>query len=236
MVISFCFTIKILNNKSDLNIYVQMIEKSIECAKQYHKVKFYTDEETIKHISIKDVEIQIINTDNFYFVDDFKIHLLDIIKDDEVIIDTDLFLFSPLYLEDGYDLYVDFKDHSGKYWYTEYLNWFVDNGIKEIFPNFNNQIISVPNIGILKFNNKELQKNYTKMYYIIRNWVLSKDENIDRGISIILGQYLLGILMLDYNVKYCYKKKNHYIHLSGPLKFEKDMINNIIPNKTIKII
>ena len=61
MVISFCFTIKILNNKSDLNIYVQMIEKSIECAKQYHKVKFYTDEETIKHISIKDVEIQIIN-------------------------------------------------------------------------------------------------------------------------------------------------------------------------------
>ena len=50
MVISFCFTIKILNKKSDLNLYVQMIEKSIECAKQYHKVKFYTDEETIKHI------------------------------------------------------------------------------------------------------------------------------------------------------------------------------------------
>jgi len=236
MIISFCFTIKILNKQSDLNLYVEMIQKSIECAKQHHKVKFYTDEETIKHISINDVEIQIIDTDGFYFADDFKIYLLDIIKDDEVIVDTDLFLFAPLNLEGEYDLYVDFKDNSGKYWYTEYLDWFVFNEIKEVFPNFNNEIISVPNIGILKFKNKELQKKYTETYYMVRKWVLSKDENIDRGISIILGQYLLGMLMLNYNVKYCYKKKNHYIHLSGPIKFEKDMINNIIPNKTIKII
>jgi hypothetical protein len=236
MIISLCFTIKILNKQSDLNLYIQMIEKSIECAKQYHKVKFYTDEETIKHISIKDVEIQIVNTNDFYFVDDFKVYLLDIIEDNEVIIDTDLFLFSPLHLKDGYDLYVDFKDHSGKEWYIEHLNWFIDNGIKKLFPNFNDKIIQVPNIGILKFKNKELQKNYIEMYNMVKKWVLSKNENIDKGISIILGQYLLGILMVNYNVKYCYKNKNHYIHLSGPIKFEKNIINNIIPNKTIKII
>ncbi len=236
MVISFCFTIKILNNKSDLNLYVQMIEKSIECAKQYHKVKFYTDEETIAHISIKDVEIQIVNTDNFYFVDDFKVYLLDIVEDDEVIIDTDLFLFSPLHLEDGYDLYVDFKDHSGKDWYIEYLNWFINKGIKELISNFNDEIINVPNIGILKFKNKELQKKYTETYYIIREWALLKDKNIDRGISIILGQYLLALLMSNYKVKYCHKNKNHYIHLSGPQKFEKDVIDNIMPNRLIKII
>ncbi len=236
MVISFCFTIKILNNKSDLNLYVQMIEKSIECAKQYHKVKFYTDEETIKHISIQDVEIQMIDTNNFYFVDDFKIHLLNVVKDDEVIIDTDLFLFSTLYLEDGYDLYVDFKDHSSKDWYIEYLNWFVNNGIKEIIPNFNDKIISVPNIGILKFKNKELREKYIETYYTIRNWVLLKDRNIDRGISIILGQYLLALLISDYRVKYCHKNKNHYIHLSGPQKFEKNVVQNIKPNRTTKII
>jgi hypothetical protein len=236
MIISLCFTIKILNKQSDLNLYVQLIEKSIECAKQYHKVKFYTDEETIKHISIKDVEIQIVNTNDFYFVDDFKIYLLDIIGDDEVIIDTDLFLFAPLNLGDDNDLYVDFKDHSGKDWYIEHLNWFINNGIKELFPNFNDKIIQVPNIGILKFKNKELQKNYIETYNIVKNWVLSKNENVDKGISIILGQYLLGMLMVGYNVKYCNKNKNHYIHLSGPIKFEKNIINNIIPNKTIKII
>jgi hypothetical protein len=236
MVISFCFTIKILNKQSDLNLYIQMIEKSIECAKQYHKVKFYTDEETIKHISIRDIEIQIVNTNDFYFVDDFKVYLLDIIEDNEVIIDTDLFLFSPLYLEDGYDLYVDFKDHSGKDWYIEYLDWFVSRGIRKLIPNFNNEVIQVPNIGILKFKNKKLQKKYTETYYIVRDWALSKHKNIDRGISIILGQYLLALLMYNYKVKYCHKNKNHYIHLSGPIKFEKDMINNIIPNKTIKII
>jgi len=236
MVISFCFTIKILNKQSDLNLYVQMIEKSIQCAKQYHKVKFYTDEETIAHIPIKDIEIQIVNTDNFYFVDDFKVYLLDIIEDNEVIIDTDLFLFAPLYLEDDYDLYVDFKDHSGKDWYIEYLDWFIDKGITELIPNFNHKIIQVPNIGVFKFKNKQLQKKYTETYYIIREWALSKDKNIDRGISIILGQYLLALLMSDYKVKYCHKNENHYIHLSGPQKFEKNVIDNIMPNKSIKII
>jgi hypothetical protein len=236
MTISFCFTIKILNNKRHLNVYIEMIKRAIECAKQYHKVKFYTDEETINLISLTDIEVQMIDTSEFYFVDDFKVYLLDIIKNDEVIIDTDLFLFAPLNLDGEYDLYVDFKDNSGEYWYTKSLNWFIDNGIKELIPNFNDKIISVPNIGILKFKNKELQKKYTKMYHIIRNWVLSKDKNIDKGISIILGQYLLGILMVDYNIKYCYKKKNHYLHLSGPIKFEKNIINNIIPNKIIKII
>ncbi len=177
-----------------------------------------------------------VNTDNFYFVDDFKVYLLDIVEDDEVILDTDLFLFSPLYLEGGCDLYVDFKDHSGKDWYIEYLDWFIGNGITELIPNFNNEVIPVPNIGILKFKNKELQKKYTETYYIIKKWVLSKDKNIDRGISIILGQYLLALLMSNYKVKYCHKNKNHYIHLSGPQKFEKNVIDNIMPNKLIKII
>lgn len=236
MLISFCFTIKILNNQSDLNFYVEMIEKSIECAKQYHRVKFYTDKETIILLSIKDVEIEIINTDDFYFVDDFKVYLLDIVQDNEVIIDTDLFLFAPLYLEDGNDLYVDFKDHSGKDWYIEHLDWFVDKGIRELIPNFNNEIIPVPNIGILKFKNKEFQKKYTETYYTIRNWVLSKDENVNRGVSIILGQYLLGLLIPNYKIKYCHKNKNHYIHLSGPNKFEKNVVKNMQPSKTIKFI
>lgn len=236
MLISFCFTIKILNNQSDLNLYIQMIEKAIECAKQFHKVKFYTDEETLSRLSIKDIEVEIVNTNDFYFVDDFKVYLLDIVKDDEVIIDTDLFLFSPLHIDQGNDLYVDFKDHSGKDWYIEHLDWFIKNGIREILPSFDEKIIPVPNIGILKFKNKELQTKYTEIYYTIRDWVLSKDKKINRGVSIILGQYLLGMLISDYKIKYCYKNKNHYVHLSGPSKFEKNVVDKLLPSKTIKFI
>lgn len=236
MVLCFCFTVRILNNKSYLNTYVEMIEKAIECAKQHHKVKFYTDKETSKLISATGIETHIVDTTDFYFVDDFKVYLLDIIEDNEVIVDTDLFLFAPLNLEGEYDLYVDFKDNSSKSWYTEYLDWFTSNGVRELFPDFNDEVITVPNIGVLKFKNKKLQKSYTEMYSMLRSWVLSKDRSIDKGVSIILGQYLLGILMSGYNVKYCYKNKNNYAHLSGPIKFEKNMISNIIPSKTAKII
>lgn len=236
MVLCLCFTVKILDNQDYLSTYVEMIEKAIECAKQYHEVKFYTDEETIKLISATDIKTYIVDTSSFYFVDDFKVSLLDIIEDDEVIIDTDLFLFAPLNLEGEYDLYVDFGDNSSKYWYTKYLDWFTSNGVRELFPNFNSEIITVPNIGLLKFKNKELQKSYVEMYSMLRNWVLSKDPNIDRGVSIILGQYLLGMLMTGYNIKYCYKNKNNYAHLSGPVKFEKNMISNIVPSKVARII
>jgi len=228
--------VRILNNQYHLSNYVEMIKKAIECAKQYHKVKFYTDKETINLIPLEDVEVHIVDTNNFYFVDDFKVYLLDIIEDNEVIIDTDLFLFAPLNLEDEYDLYVDFKDSSSKYWYSEYLGWFIDNGIKELFPNFNDKIISVPNIGVLKFKNKELQRKYIEAYYTLKKWVLFKDKDVDRGVSIILGQYLLGMLIPGYSVKYCYKNKNNYAHLSGPIKFEKNIINNIIPSKTPRLI
>jgi hypothetical protein len=213
-----------------------MIKKAIECAKQYHKVKFYTDKETINLIPLKDVEVHLVDTDNFYFVDDFKVYLLDIIEDNEVIVDTDLFLFAPLNLEGEYDLYVDFKDNSSKYWYTECLDWFIDNGIKELFPNFNDEIIPVPNIGVLKFKNKELRKKYTEAYYTLRKWVLFKDKDVGRGVSIILGQYLLGMLMAGYSIKYCYKNKNNYAHLSGPVKFEKNVLSSMVPSKIARII
>ena len=238
MIVSFCFTIKIINSMDDLEIYQKMISKSIECAKIYHKVKLYTDAETLKYLEINNIEIELIDTSNFYFVDDFKVHLLSIISDDEILIDTDLFLFRELKIEKGFDAYFDFMDNSKKFWYTEYLKWFIDNGIREMIPTFGMQDISVPNIGIIKIDNKELKKEYIELYNKIKKWVLSIDSNITRGVSIILGQYLLALLLCDkkYKVSYCYRKNNHYSHLSGPLKFEPNVVSNIKPNKYNKII
>lgn len=236
MIVSFCFTIKIINSMDNLERYQTMISKAVNCAKVHHNVIFYTDIETLPYLDISGVDIKLIDTNEFYFVDDFKIHLLSIISDEEVLVDTDLFLFKELKLEDAKDVCVDFMDSSKQKWYTEYLNWFIDNGINELIPEFGNDIINVPNIGILKIQNSQLKKEYREMYYKIRDWVLSKDSKITKGISIILGQYLLGLLVQTYNVGYCYSSKNHYVHLSGPSKFKSNILNNIQPNRTNKLL
>jgi hypothetical protein len=213
-----------------------MISKAVNCAKEHHKVNFYTDTETLPHLNINDVQIKLIDTNDFYFVDDFKVHLLSIISDEEVLVDTDLFLFRELKLEDGVDMYADFMDSSKQKWYTEYLNWFIDNGVKELIPEFGDTIINVPNIGILKIQNIQLKEEYIELYYKTKEWVLSKDTRITKGVSIILGQYLLGLLIKKYKIAYCYNSKNHYVHLSGPSKFKKNILDTITPTKIKKLL
>jgi len=219
----------------NLERYQTMISKAVNCAKEHHKVNFYTDTETLPYLNISGVDIKLINTTDFYFVDDFKIHLLSVISNDEILVDTDLFLFRELKLEDGVDMCADFMDSSKQSWYIEYLNWFIDNGIREILPEFGNDIV-VPNIGILKIQNDYLKNEYTELYYKIREWVLLKDNSITKGVSIILGQYLLGMISKQYKINYCYNSKNHYVHLSGPSKFKSNILNNIQPNKRNKLI
>jgi hypothetical protein len=72
----------------NLERYQTMISKAVNCAKEHHKVIFYTDAETLPYLNITGVDIKLIETTNFYFVDDFKVHLLSIISDEEVLIDT----------------------------------------------------------------------------------------------------------------------------------------------------
>ena len=103
MIISFCFTIKIINSIDNLERYQTMISKAVNCAKEHHTVNFYTDAETLPYLDIEGVDIKLIDTNGFYFVDDFKIHLLSIISDEEILVDTDLFLFKELKLEDDKD-------------------------------------------------------------------------------------------------------------------------------------
>ena len=236
MIVSFCFTINLMDSMDNLDIYQTMITKAITFANKYHKVNFYTDTETLSYLSINDVDIKLIDTSNFYFIDDFKIHLLSIISEDEVLIDTDLFLFDKLKLETGHDIYVDFKDSSKNKWYTEYLNWCVNTGIREIVPEFGKLKIHPPNIGILKITNKELKSEYIELYNSVRQWILIKDKNINKGISIILGQYLLGIILQHRYKIYYFCGKHKYIHLGGPQKFNKDILEQYLPDNKSKLI
>jgi hypothetical protein len=227
-----------MSDINNMDKYMKMIVKSLECAKEHHKVKFYTDKETLPHLTDIDIDKTIIDTEGFYFVDDFKVHLLSVIEDDEVLIDTDLFLFSPIKLEKGYDIYLDFKDESTKSWYKGYIDYFINRGVTDIVPNFIQPHVFVPNIGILKINNEDLKKEYIDIYKKVREWLLLTDDNINKGTSIILGQYLLGLTLQNnkYSSYYCYNGKNHYLHFSGPKKFREGILDYINPIKIKRLI
>jgi hypothetical protein len=234
-VISFSFTTKLLIDTSNTKTYLELLNKSIKFAKRYHKVKLYTDDVTLPIVSNIDVDIVLVDTTGFRFIDDFKVYLLSHISDDEVLVDVDLFLYKPLYLKDGCDIWVDFKDNSSNEWYRDYVKYCVDNGICNILPDFIQSSMSIPNIGILKIDNPNLKLDYIHSYNKIRDWFFTLDDTPDIGLSIILGQYLLGLLLKDgkYKVSYCYRNSNDYIHLSGPVKFKEGILNTIEDTKKI---
>jgi hypothetical protein len=213
-----------------LDFYMKMLYKSIYAAKEHHKVILYTDELTLPHLHHINVEKRIVDTTEFYFMDDFKIYLLDNISDEEVLVDTDLFLWNPLSMPDGYDLYVDHRENARKWWYTDHYQYFIDGGITNIVPTFNKEVIHAPNIGIFKFKNEELKRSYIELYNVVRKWALDKPVRYP-GASVILGQYLLGILLTDKKYKVCYLNKvdsNYYTHYAGKTKFKKNEIDNIV--------
>lgn len=240
MIISFSFTLRIMPPEDGLlEFYMKMLYKSIYTAREHHRVVLYTDELTLPHLSHINVEKRIVDTTEFYFMDDFKIYLMDNISEEEVLVDTDLFLWKPLSMPDGYDLYVEHRENARKWWYTEHYQYFIDGGIQDIIPNFNKEVIHAPNIGIFKFKNEELKRNYIELYNKVRKWTLDKPI-IYPGASVILGQYLLGILLTEKKYKVCYMRKvedNYYTHYAGKTKFKEGAIDNLIikfiPSKLI---
>jgi len=233
--IAFSFTTKLLTDNSNAKTYLELLTKSIKFAKRYHSVRLYTDDVTLPMVNDIDVDIVLVDTTGFWFIDDFKLHLLSHISDYEILVDVDLFLYNPLHLNGGYDIWVDFKDNSSNEWYRNYIKYCVDNGIIKILPDFVQFSMSIPNIGILKINNPDLKKDYIELYNRIRDWLLSLDSKPNIELSIILGQYLLGLLLKDgkYKISYCHRNKNNYIHLSGPVKFKKGILDGIEYTKKI---
>ena len=241
MVICLCFTKKVLSNLDNLGLYKEMLSKSVEFAKKFYKVILYTDNETLPDLEGIEVEKRLIDSSDFYFIDDFKVNLLEkVLREDDVLIDVDLFLFKPLNLKEGYDLYVDYKEKSTEDWYTQYIDVLLEHGIRDLIPEFGSKTYFPPNIGIIKFTNLEYKKEYIKTYNKLKNWIKDKNITLDRGASMVLGQYTLALLNSDnkYRIYYCRNQNtgNNFLHLSGPIKFEKDALKKYLPNTKLKLI
>ena len=56
----------------------------------------------------------------------------------------------------------------------------------------------------------------------------------------VLGQYTLALLNTDnkYRIYYCRNQNtsNNFLHLSGPIKFEKNALKKYLPASTYKLI
>ena len=245
LTIVFSFIKKLSMDETNLIAYKNIIPKSVELAKLNHKkVLFYTDLETSIWLSDVDVEKVIIDSSNFTYQDDMKLYLISILGENHVLVDVDLFLTKPLIIDDSYDLCVDYFDNANKkvynLFYKEHLDKLIEGGIQKIIPDFGNDIVSIPNIGILYVKNSDMKADYIKMYNFIKKWIIDNGlyEDVGPRGSLITGQYCLGYINKDnkYSVHYCkYNTKNHYTHLVGKdIKFNLDvLLNNILPSLTV---
>lgn len=241
MVICLCFTKKVLTDLDNLGLYKEMLSRSVEFAKKFYEVILYTDNETLPDLKEIEVEKRLVDSSDFYFIDDFKVDLLEkVLCNDSVLIDVDLFLFKPLNFKEGFDLYVDYKEKSTEKWYTRYIDILLENGVRDIIPEFGSRTYFPPNIGIVKFTNLEYKEQYIKLYNKLKTWIKSKNLNLDRGASMVLGQYTLALLNSDNKYRIYYSRNqntgNNFLHLSGPIKFEKDALKKYLPDTRQKLI
>ena len=228
----YCFTKKLSTELDKYKISLKVFSDSVKYLSKNYNYKIYTDLDTYKDIKSFGENINIVDTESIFFTDDFKVSILDSLADNEVYIDPDVFIYSKLNINYNSDLIFCHRDTPSAWWYQDYIESIkgsllydkIRNWEDKIKINEAEQIPFVPNIGFLKINNSNLRRNYIDQYNLYREDLLTRPINNRNGISILLGQYLLGILFNEGKYSYFNHRDNNtkenYIHLAGPQKFE----------------
>ena len=224
----YCFSKKLAANEEQYAISLQILEKSINLLKKVYSYKLVTDTQTIKDIQNLSTEIDIIDTKNFIFLDDIKLSLLPSLGNNDIIIDPDIFIFDHLTISNEADLIFEHRDNPDSPWYKEVIENLRGTLLYDKIKSVKN-LPFVPNIGFLKINNKKLLTEYIEQYEYYSKDIVNKIDNGLLSFSIILGQYLLGILLYEGNYSYLYIRGantgDKYSHLAGPDKYKKFKVN-----------
>lgn len=231
----YCFTKRLSQSEENFENILYSLKKSIELASRFHDVKILTDNETLQYIDSIEVEKELLNFGYLRFLDDIKIQVLPTLKDNEILIDPDVFLFKKLYITEKCDIFVERPESIKDDWYVtdyEYSKKF------KFSKHIKLHSISgdVTNIGILKFFNKELLSKYIERYNFVRNIALQEVDVLENfpKYSVLFGQLLLQNVIDEerYIVSYAKQnKKNEYYHLAGEQKYEKGYLNKILERK-----
>jgi len=229
-----------------LDKIVELYTETYLSNKRIHSVKLYTDAESYYLFENNFEVIITVDTQNHVLLDDLKLSVLPLLSENELLFDGDIFLESPLSLNTEKDVICErVTFFSGSPYtalrYIPAANLYINNGVKNFIPFFNNGQTWVPNIGMLYFNNKNAQSNYLNNYYILRNWFIN--NKIEEKYNLInsdirnyatLGQYLLGLVCENYGyTSEGFNSTNSYTHLDGPIKYADNLVYDFFKNKVV---
>ena len=224
----YCFSKNLAVNEEQYAISLTLLKQSIKLASKHSNYRLVTDDSTYKDLKNLSNDITMIDSSDFKFLDDFKISLLKDLKFNEMLVDPDILMFKKPMVDSNTDLIFDYKDSPRKYWYEEDIRnvkgTLLYDKIKSV-----EKLPFVPNIGFLKINNKKLLTEYIQQYEYYRKDIINKFDNTFLSFSILLGQYLLGMLLYEGNYSYLSIRSVNtpdvYEHLGGPQKFKMLMSN-----------
>lgn len=219
----YCFTKNLSTNLDNYKISLKVFSESVNYLSKNYNYKIYTDKDTLEDIQHLGKDIRLFNTDDFIFADDFKVSLLDFIDQDEIIIDPDVLVYSKLNTRIDQDIVFCHRDNQDEYWYQNNLPFIKGTLLSDRIQEAG-KIPFIPNLGFLQIYSSQLRNQYVSTYMEYKEDLLNEVKENLFGSSILLGQYLLGILLYEGNYSYISHRdvntEDQYVHLAGPQKFE----------------
>ena len=182
----YTFTKK-LSKLENLDKIVEVYCESYNNNIRFHNIILYTDNES-KHL-FEDYfhDIRIKDIESVCFLDDFKFNILPELTNDDLLFDGDIFLTHSLKI--GNDTIVCdrivgnvLKNEFYRY-YSDTIDIFLKYNINNVFDFFSKDLEYVPNIGILRFNDRTIENEFLNYYWKLVKWY--KNIKIEDGYKLI---------------------------------------------------
>ena len=236
----YCFSKKLASSIERFNYALSCLKKSIETNSKFHTIKLYTDTTTISYLDDIQIEKEILNFDDFKFLDDIKIETLPKLKENDILIDIDIFLGKALEINLNSDVVLDRPSYVTESYYRTEIERSLQYEFSKLL-NYNPKKNEIGNIGIMKFVNKELEKKYINFYTKIKENILNQNKELPPfpAFSVLIGQIGLKNVIDDNNYTISYASKldnNNYFHLAGDVKYNEINIDNSLLRLTKTLI